>query len=146
MKSEEEPIADDEVLLRRVYYDRFPTNHNNEFSPRTFEPRTKGDNRDVDGISLYRLDCLGSADDVLKHLDEEKRSKNGLVGFRAGKLRALGFNFVSKPTDIPGHIVVPELNSVDYEKQKSCLTPKLVDVAKLASAAGSIVVYPTFQP
>jgi hypothetical protein len=58
MKHEFDPVTDDEWLLRRVHRQYFRNDPNLLISPSAFEPRVKGREPDVDGISLFRLACL----------------------------------------------------------------------------------------
>jgi hypothetical protein len=53
-KHESEPIGDDEWLLRRVRRERFRPLQIPLIAPAAFEPRIKGRDPDVDGISLFR--------------------------------------------------------------------------------------------
>jgi hypothetical protein len=70
-KRESDPISDDELLVRRVRVERFKSDRIPIVSPSAFEPRTKGDSQDVDGISLYRLDCLESVLDALRTISDD---------------------------------------------------------------------------
>ncbi|MFZ4083400.1 MAG: hypothetical protein ACOYKN_19385 [Pirellula sp.] len=70
-KRESDPICDDELLVRRVRVERFKSARIPIVSPSAFEPRTKGDSQDVDGISLYRLDCFESVLDALRTISDD---------------------------------------------------------------------------
>lgn len=59
MKSEDDPITDDEWLLRRVRVEKFRTNKLPVVSPNAFEPRIRGRDPDGDGISLHREGFFG---------------------------------------------------------------------------------------
>lgn len=153
MKSEDEPISDDEWLLRRVYVDRFPRAGNDAFSPRTFEPRINGRDPDVDGISLYRLDCVATPAEVLKKIaDPAKHRKNGVVRVAVVSVRSLQemrLSIVPSPDEdfplenrIAGHVLIPELNSNAYAADKDRFLPVLKALADLASQPGATIIQP----
>ena len=97
------------------------------------------------GISLFRAACLNHPDDILAHVKPEKLHENGIVRISVGFLRSIGLSVESKPIDeIMGHVVIPELNAMDYSADR-----KRFDNVKelLASAAGeeaNILRRPTF--
>src|SRR4051812_39735784 len=118
MKSEDEPITDDEFLLRRVHRDRFPSEKVPFVSPNAFEPRIKGQDIDSDGISLYREACLEKADEILADVSEQKRRDAGIVKVSVAFIRSLGMTVKPSPTGIKGHVVLPELNAAEYKTDK----------------------------
>ena len=65
MKSETDPITDDEWLMRRVRIERFRDDKTPFILPGAFEPRIKGREPDIDGISLYREECLANPEEIL---------------------------------------------------------------------------------
>ncbi|MBX3419384.1 MAG: hypothetical protein KF851_17400 [Pirellulaceae bacterium] len=145
-KEEAEPIADDEWLYRRVYADRFRTNKTPYVSPGAFEPRVKGSEQDVDGISLYRADCLDKADDILALIhDSAKRKINGIVKVLVSEIRSIGLSVNSTPRDeIRGHVSIPELSSTafsDKNKRPKC-KEWVFRLAGFASSDERIVVQP----
>lgn len=143
MKSEAEIVTDDEWLLRRVHKDRFRSEKVPILSPRAFEPRVKGRDPDDDGISLYREACLSSPEDVLATVAAEKRPDFGVVRLPVLAFRQMNLDIVPAPDDrIPGHVVIPALNSRDFAAAKSAYTPLLLDLATLASEDANIVVSP----
>lgn len=153
MKLEDEPIDDEEWLLRRVFIDCFPRAGNDAFSPRAFEPRITGRDPDVDGISLYRLDCVSTPADVLGQIaDPVKHRKKGVVKIAVisvRNLREMRLTIRHCPDDdgplekrIPGHVLIPELNSIAYAADKTRFTPVLKALADLAGKPGAIVVSP----
>lgn len=130
MKSEDEPITDEEWLFRRVWYDRLSP----ALSPNAFEPRLKGRDRDSDGISLYRQAWLSEPSDVLVTIVPEKRHLYAIVRIPVSLLRSLNLSVVSKLDErVKGHVVIPELNADDYEADKARFTPIKI---KLATEAG----------
>jgi hypothetical protein len=144
MKAETDPIADDEWLLRRVRIEKFRTNKVPMISPNAFEPRIKGRDPDTDGISFYRAACLVDPSEVLATIAPERRHEYGIVRISVSLLKSLQLSVQSKPDDrIRGHVVVPELNSADYESDKSRFTLIKERLAAQASEDENIVKQPT---
>jgi len=138
-KRETDPIADDELLLRRVWIDKFRTAKVPYISPSAFEPRITGKFPDTDGISLYRLDCLTQIEDALRTIqDEAKKRKTGLVGLELIEIKVLIEMKltvrISPNEEILGHVVVPELNCTDYEKDRERFKKTLFALAVKASS------------
>jgi hypothetical protein len=147
MKTEDEPISDDEWLLRRVRIERFQNNREPLISPNAFEPRISGREPDSDGISLYRNACLSSPEEILSSLPVEKRGENGNVRISAGFVRSLGLSVRSMPADgIPGHVVILELNATAYSADKSRFIAIKRELAVEASRAENIVHFPAVRP
>jgi hypothetical protein len=135
MKPETDPITDDEHLLRLVWHDRF-TAKLPVISPGTFEPRTGGLHPDTDGLSMFREACLASPTDALAVIPEEKRSRYGIVRIPVARLAKLGLTVrPSRIETVPGHVVIPELNSVDYadKSKKSIFKATQLRLAEIAS-------------
>jgi hypothetical protein len=152
-KQESDPISEDELLVRRVRVERFRSNKVPYVSPSAFEPRTKGDSQDVDGISLYRLDCFESALDALRTIAiETKRMETGVVAIQVLEVRSIramklsvteSYEDVSKPDRVAGHVVIPELNSREYASKKNDMKQAMFALASYASAADRILVKPS---
>jgi hypothetical protein len=143
MKLEDEPITDDESLLRRVWRDRFRTDSVPVISPGAFEPRWKGRDIDSDGISLYRSACLNHATDILAGVADDKRPSIAIVRMSVGFLKSLGLSVVCRPRSaIPGHVVIPELSADHYKTEKGKFTPILKALADEASKEENIVRRP----
>jgi hypothetical protein len=140
MKSEADPITEDEWLLRRVHKDRFRSDKVPVISPSAFEPRIKGREPDEDGISLYREACLSSPEDALAAVAEGKRDSFGIVRLPVRALRNLDLTIESKPDDrILGHVVIPELRASAFAASKQSFTPILLDLARIASEEENVV-------
>lgn len=145
-KKEEESIADDEWLYRRVHTNRFRTAKVPFVSPSAFEPRAKGDQPDEDGISLFRAACLEDAGEILALIDDaEKRNANGIVKITVGELKSLGLSVVStRSDDISGHVSIPQLSSRAFSD--AALRPQckkwMTELAELASPADRVVLKP----
>ncbi|MCU0721843.1 MAG: hypothetical protein MUC83_19185 [Pirellula sp.] len=151
-KRESDPISEDELLVRRVWVKRFRSDKVPFVSPSAFEPRTEGDSPDIDGISLYRLDCLENASDALGTiLDEQKRQQNGVVSIQVLEVRSIrsmrltvaeSYEDELKPNRIPGHVVIPELNSLEYAAKKTVMKQAMLELATYASAPVRVLVNP----
>ncbi len=143
MKNEADPISEEEYLLRRVHEDRFKNDRNSTHSQGAFEPRTTGRDQDKEGISLYREDCLNDPSQVLETMAPEKRGKSGVVRVPVSALKAMGLSVVpSKDERVPGHVVIPELNSIEYAAKKAEFTPVLKELAQIASLDDNICLRP----
>ena len=151
-KQESDPILEDELLVRRVRVERFRSVKVPFVSPSAFEPRTTGDSPDVDGISLYRLDCLENVLDVLRTIsDDMKRRQTGAVSIQVLEVRSIGsmrltvaesYEDELKPDRIAGHVVIPELNSLAYSANKTLLKQAMLDLATYSSATDRILIKP----
>src|SRR5487761_1850544 len=101
LPAEYEPIADDEILYRRIpvskgWIDEYGVR------PDAFESRADDDT----GLSVYRA-MFVSLEDAAKGLN-----KRGyyVLAMRAGDLRAAGIDVVPLPhDDLPGHAEIPSL-------------------------------------
>ena len=137
MKPETDPIAPDEWLLRLVWKDRMGPP---AISPTAFEPRDERARApDTDGISLYREDCLSDPREVLKVLKPEKQPGHGIVRIPVSLLLGLGLTVKpSRVSEVPGHVVIPEMSAAAYGSNKSQIK-KLM--GRLAEAANDNVVH-----
>jgi hypothetical protein len=144
MKSEADPIAEEEWLLRRVHRTRFRTDKVPVLSPNAFEPRgVNARDPDTDGISLYREACLTDPTEVLATMDLERRHEQGIVRISVRLLKSLGLSVQSKPDEkVRGHVVNPELNAVDYSANKAGFTAIKKALATEASKDENIVKNP----
>src|SRR5262245_13181707 len=119
MKSEDDPITDDEWLLRHVRKERFRTDEVPLVSPTALEPRLKARNPDTDGISFFRAACLADPVEILAGVSADRRREYGIVKVSAGFLNTIHLTVKNKPGEIKGHVVVPELNAIDYQRNKA---------------------------
>lgn len=143
MKSEDDPITDDEWLLRRVRVEQFRTDKLPIISPNAFEPRIKGRDPDADGISLYRAACLDDPAEVLATIASERRHEFGIVRIQVSFLKSLNLTVLSKPDErVKGHVVIPQLNSSDYESDRSRFTRYKLQLATEASKDENILRRP----
>ena len=103
MNAGEEPIADDEILYRRI-----PEGwcNGNEVEDQAFLPHKKSDQ---DGLSLSRAKYK-TAQEAAYTSRHEKRYYVAVL--RVSKLRADGIRIQPMPlADDPGHCVLPDLTS-----------------------------------
>ncbi|MCE9531318.1 MAG: hypothetical protein K8T89_09385 [Planctomycetes bacterium] len=128
MKSETDPITEDEWLIRLAWEDKIK---NHLVSANLFEPR-EGRNPDTDGISLYRKDCLADPFEALRAISEDKRDRYGIVLIPVHLIYSLGLTIRIKPDMVPGHVVIPELNIADYKANKVKFTPIKAELAEVA--------------
>ncbi len=144
MKSETDPITDDEWLLRRVRVERFRTDQTPIVSPNAFEPRVKGRDIDHDGISLYREACLHAPADVLATVAEDKRNEYAIVRIPITLIKSLYLSVKTKKDPrILGHVVIPELNADAYSADKVRFTPIKNKLAESASEEANILLRPS---
>ena len=106
-----EPIADDELLYRRIpdSLNLYDPNSEPHLLPDAFRPNAN----DTTGLSVYRA--------KYKSVEEAARGREGkryyVAVSRAGDLRAAGIDVVPRPREgDPGHAEVPGLN---YQNRKS---------------------------
>ena len=143
MKSESDPITDEEWLLRRVRREQFRTEKYPLISPNAFEPRIKGREPDTDGISLYRQACLADVSMILETVANERRSEYGIVRVPVTLLRTLNLTVTAVPDErILGHVVIPELNASDYAANKSAFLSIKEALATVASEDANILRWP----
>jgi hypothetical protein len=136
MKPETDPIADDEWLLRLVWEDRFVARQP-PISPNAFEPRG-GKNPDTDGLSLFREACVDNPAEILAVVAENKRDRYGIVKIPVSMLAGLRLTVRPSPIpQVPGHVVLPELNITAYQADRPAFTPIK---AKLAATASENIV------
>ena len=129
MKAETDPITDDEWLIRLVWGNRL-TNRVPVISPNAFEPR----DTETEGISFYRLACLNDPTDALIPIQELKRPRYAIVKIPVTVFRELNLSVQPDPSaDVPGHVVVPEINITGYKADKARFTPIKLRLAEVAS-------------
>jgi hypothetical protein len=132
MKPETDPIGDEEWLLRLVWEDRFVARQP-PISPNAFEPRD-GRSPDIDGVSLFREACVNDPTDILAVVAPDKQGRYGIVKVPVNMLAGLGLTVrPSKIPEVPGHVVLPELNITAYKADEASFTPIKACLAKTAS-------------
>jgi hypothetical protein len=127
MKDQQEPITDDEWLLRRVHKGYFESLVPPLIRPYAFKPQLTGRLPDTTGISLYRQSCLNRTEDIFVKTMDTKRHSFGIVRVPVSLLYSNGLNVIrDDDLDDPivlGHVVVPEINSREYEQTKDSVVP-----------------------
>ena len=138
MKDETAPVSPDEVVVRLIWTAFFVPSASDPVRDRAFMPRLD----EADGISVFRVACLNDPTDALAVIAPEKRDKYGVVVLPVAELTAIGLSIQPAKIDtIPGHAVIPELNSTAYRNDSM----KCQDVQKLLAALANqgIVRVPT---
>ena len=130
MKAESEPVTPDEILLRLIWETYFRPEDELPIRPNGFGPKPN----EIDGISVFRLACLSSAEAVMSVIAPAKQSRYAIVAIPACAVFALGMTVVSAPiATIPGHAVVPEMNSASADTISTA--DRKLALAELASTA-----------
>jgi hypothetical protein len=129
MKSESDPITEDEWLIRLVWETRV-TDKTPIIEPNSFEPRKD----ETDGISFFRTACLAAPADALAVIAEEKRPRYAIVLVPVSLMSQLGLVVAMAPIDkAAGHVVIANLNWVAYKADKKRFTPIMLRLAEVAS-------------
>jgi hypothetical protein len=129
MKAEDEPISDDEFVLRLIHPRYFSVNLGIPIHPEAFRPLDSGE----EGISVFRAACATPAQ-VLGVVAQEKRSLFYVARLAVSELKGLGLSV--KPDRIeavPGHAIIPEINTSDYRQNKLFWKGVQKKLAELAS-------------
>jgi hypothetical protein len=143
-------VGDDEWLLRRFpnepdQYDRdkaFP--RLNIFLP------LEGD---VDGLSLYREGPpFLAAEEVRERARSERvRRHGGVAAVLTAKVRHdLRLTVTPSHDDTPGHVIIPELNRIDYDRKEADGSrkgkQKIKALADLLLRIAEMRIHPTAKP
>lgn len=131
MKSEHDPITDDELVLRLVWRDHYRAGDPLTIKPMAFKPRRD----EVTGISVFRMECLSTPSQALQALpDPEKRAQYIIVALPIALLITLGLSVTTDRIEsVPGHALLRELNFIAYSQNKAIWLPKTEQLAKLAT-------------
>ena len=130
MKSENEPVTLDEFVLRLIWRDYYKEGEPPRISPRAFLPKPN----EADGISVFRAACLRNVDEVLTVVALAKRDLYAIVSLSVADLTSLGLSVLIAPiTTLPGHAVLPELNSVVVKSDPRWTASVQQSLAELAS-------------
>lgn len=129
IKSEADPITDDEVVLRLIWHEFFTAGPPARVSDSAFTPKPN----EQGGVSLYRASCLADAVETLRAVALEKRSMYAIAALSVAALRGLGFTLVpDKNLVVAGHVMLKELTSESYKSDKAKWRPVLTRLAELA--------------
>lgn len=129
MKDQQDPITDNEWILRRVHQSWFAPAGPTAINPYAFKPQIGGDLPDTTGISFYRQSCIVDFNDILAKTVEARRPKYGIVRLPVSLLTSLGLN-VERDDDVDapivlGHVIMPGINSINYSQDKDAVLPKM---------------------
>ncbi|HET6572850.1 MAG TPA: hypothetical protein VFG68_04550 [Fimbriiglobus sp.] len=130
MKDEGDPITPDEWLVRLIWGEFLAPADALPVRPVAFRPRPD----ETDGISMFRLACVSRAEDVLAVIAPEKQPRYAITIVSVTELVSLGLTV--KPARIetaPGHVVIPELNSINAKVEKKRLEAIQIRLAEIAN-------------
>lgn len=106
----EPPIADDEILYRRIPNVWYTGDPEQPIAPEAFTPKQ----HDANGISLWRARFKSAQATALQHARPGKRYY--VAAIRAVRIRQLGLEVVASPSEGgEGHASIPRMN---YENRK----------------------------
>ncbi len=109
MKKQDEPVEDDECVLRLIWWSFLVYDDKGlaRIAPAAFKPKKN----EIEGISVFREACLDSPDQVLEVISPEKRSLYAIARLKVADLLALGLSVKPDPIQrVSGHAVIPELS------------------------------------
>lgn len=131
MSEDQDPVKDEESVLRRIHSIYYNPGSNIPVQPEAFRPTE----RDEDGLSVFRERFISPAQ-VLADVAENKRGLYLIARLAVRDLHALHLTVIPAPrSDLAGHAVIPELNWDSYQKEKRRLKELQVELARLASQA-----------
>jgi hypothetical protein len=118
MVEPDDPVRDDETVLRRVPEAQMNLGPPVEVAADAFDPHKA---RDVDGLSVYRSG-LHTPQQVASFRTKSTK-QTWVAELSASRIRELGLTIEPKPLAAneerpaqPGHAVIPELNAGDRKK------------------------------
>jgi len=137
MSDDANPIAPDQPILRKVF--KGPGFYAPQKSPPIERGAFTPNKNDTDGLSFY-LESVLPIEALIAASPSSPARAWLVIRFRAKDIYDLGLTLVrtTDPDDLPGHLVIPELNWNDYETRKTTLKPA---IAKLASLAVHNIVF-----
>jgi hypothetical protein len=125
------PVTPDEWLVRLVWGTFYKATDRVAVRPSAFTPKPS----ESDGISVFRLACLPSAEAALEVIAPAKRGKYAVALVPAAAVFALGMTVAPAPiSTVPGHAVIPELNCVSDVADADRLQDVKFQLATLATA------------
>ena len=115
MKGEDEPVSSDEFVVRCIWTFNYKPALAEPIVREAFEPRKD----EFDGISVYRLACLTSAEQALEAFADDKRDRYAIALLSVAEIEKLGLSVVPAKIDVvPGHAVLPELNITAFQTDR----------------------------
>jgi hypothetical protein len=131
MRTETDPVSDDEFVYRRVlkdYYNEFPSCPRDRINRLAFRPT----DRDTEGLSVYRALFVHP-----KELDVDSEGRPGryyIARLAVGAVREMALSITPDPAEGPqGHSLIPEIRTRLKGRDKSLSKEKQVALARLAS-------------
>jgi len=114
-----EPVADDEVLYRRV------SDRSGWYDPSLDRPIAweafRPNERDLDGISLWRARSYESPERVAR-IGAKANRQYFLLVLRAGTLRSVGATMLPTPSPAgPGHVTLANLSAIEYRRDRNAV-------------------------
>ncbi len=138
MKSQEDPITNDEWVLRRVHSQSFDSVNPPEINLYAFKPTVQGRFTDEGGISFYRQSCIECVQEILAKTDLAKRHRYGIVRLPLTYLQSIGLHVTRSDDDSPpiihGHVLMPGINSIAYKNNKDEILPKMKALSDYVNA------------
>jgi hypothetical protein len=121
-----DPIDREEQLLRLIPKDWHRPKNPIPFGKIAFQPR----DNDEDGLSLYREKWV-----TAHRLVSTRRSPEKWFVVRLKVKDILAIKVTVKVTvgDLPGHVVIPEMNTGDYKKSPNQINEWALSLTKIAS-------------
>lgn len=130
MKAEDEAVSADEQVLRLIHPVYYKADLALPIQPEAFRPLDSGET----GLSVFRLDCLRDPLDALTAIAEGKRSLYYIACLAVADLKSLGLSVQPEPVAaLPGHAIIPELNTIAYHQDKVFWKQVQRQLAELAS-------------
>ena len=128
---ETDPVAPDEMLVRLVWKSFYKPADRVAVRPSAFTARAD----ETEGISLFRLACLPSAEAALAVMAPEKQGRYAVTLIPAAEVFGLGLTVTPAPIPtVPGHAVIPELNCVTETTDSMRVQNAKLKLAELATA------------
>jgi hypothetical protein len=129
MTADEAPVAEDEWVLRLIAPAYYRAGLPLPIQPEAFRPLDKGEA----GISVFRARFADPLQ-ALTVVAESKRHGYYVARLAVLDLLALGLSVRPDPIEkAPGHAIIPELNTADYQGKKAFWKVVQRQLAELAS-------------
>jgi hypothetical protein len=131
-------VAPDESVLRKIV--KAPGFYDPQKSPPIERGAFTPNRNDVDGLSFF-LEREMSIEAMIESAAPRPASELVVIRLHAKDVYALGLTLrrTFNPGDLPGHVIIPEINWNDYQTRKTALKPLIVQLVHLAEK--NIVFY-----
>jgi hypothetical protein len=130
MSQGQDPVSDDEQVLRRVHKSHYDASLSVAIHFAAFRPSKQ----DTSGLSVFREKYISAAEVAAA---SRKPQECFVVRLLVSTLRDLKLSVIAEedPVGLPGHAVIPELSVTAYGEEKKRLKDILVELSRLASSA-----------